>query len=59
VEALDLRSNDERLLAIKKACELKYPSRYFVSKRGENSPADGDHLLPILPVSARAASTVR
>jgi hypothetical protein len=39
VKALDLRSNDERVLAIKKACELKYPSRRFISNRGENPPA--------------------
>lgn len=40
VKARDLRSNDKRVLAIKKAYELKYPSGYFISKRGESAPAD-------------------
>ena len=34
VKARDLRSNDKRVLAIKRAYELKYPSGYFISKRG-------------------------
>ncbi|WP_128918587.1 AIPR family protein [Bradyrhizobium nanningense] len=42
VKARDLRSNDKRVLMIKKAYELKYPSGYFISKRGENAPADRD-----------------
>ncbi|MFG1351161.1 AIPR family protein [Xanthobacter autotrophicus] len=42
VKARDLRSNDKRVLAIKKAYELKYPSGYFISKRGESAPADRD-----------------
>jgi hypothetical protein len=42
VKARDLRSNDKRVLAIKKAYELKYPSGYFISKRGENAPANRD-----------------
>lgn len=42
VKARDLRSNDKRVLAIKKAYELKYPSGYFISKRGEVAPADRD-----------------
>ncbi len=40
VRARDLRSNDKRVLAIKRAYELKYPSGYFVTKRGEIPPAD-------------------
>ncbi len=40
VKARDLRSNDKRVLAIKKAYELKYPSGYFSAKRGENAPAE-------------------
>jgi len=40
VKARDLRSNDKRVLAIKKAYELKYPSGYFVTKRGEVAPAE-------------------
>lgn len=40
VKARDLRSNDKRVLAIKKAYELRYPSGYFITKRGETAPAD-------------------
>ncbi|MFA7239997.1 MAG: AIPR family protein [Sulfuricellaceae bacterium] len=40
VKARDLRSNDKRVLAIKKAFELKYPSGYFITKRGEIAPAN-------------------
>jgi hypothetical protein len=42
VKARDLRSNDKRVLAIKKAYEMKYPNGYFISKRGEDAPADRD-----------------
>lgn len=42
VKARDLRSNDKRVLAIKKAYELKYPHGYFITKRGEPAPADKD-----------------
>lgn len=40
VKARDLRSNDKRVLSLKKAFELKYPLGYFVTKRGEVAPAD-------------------
>lgn len=40
VKARDLRSNDKRVLAIKKAYELRYPTGCFVTKRGESAPAD-------------------
>lgn len=40
VKARDLRSNDKRVLALKKAFELKYPTGYFITKRGELPPAD-------------------
>lgn len=40
VKARDLRSNDKRVLALKKAFELKYPTGYFITKRGEGHPAD-------------------
>jgi len=40
VKARDLRSNDKRVLAIKKSFELKFPSGYFITKRGELAPAD-------------------
>jgi hypothetical protein len=42
VKARDLRSNDKRVLAIKKSYEMKYPDGYFISKRGEDAPADRD-----------------
>jgi hypothetical protein len=42
VKARDLRSNDKRVLSIKKAYELKYPSGYFITKRGETAPASKD-----------------
>lgn len=37
VKARDLRSNDKRVLAIKKAYELRYPNGAFICKRGENA----------------------
>ena len=40
VKARDLRSNDKRVLAIKKAYELKYPNGYFITKRGETAAAE-------------------
>lgn len=40
VKARDLRSNDKRVLVLKKAFELKYPTGYFITKRGEAAPAD-------------------
>lgn len=40
VKARDLRSNDKRVLALKKAYELKYPMGYFITKRGEVASAD-------------------
>jgi hypothetical protein len=40
VKARDLRSNDKRVLAIKKSFELKFPSGYFITKRGEVAPAE-------------------
>ena len=40
VKPRDLRSNDRRVLAIKRAYEQKYPSAYFITKRGEEAPAD-------------------
>lgn len=40
VKARDLRSNDKRVLALKRAFELRYPTGYFITKRGEAAPAD-------------------
>lgn len=39
VKPRDLRSNDKRVLALKKQYELKYPSGYFKTKRGEQVEA--------------------
>lgn len=47
VKPRDLRSNDRRVLSLKKAYEQKYPKGYFVSKRGETAPADRDKTLVI------------
>ena len=40
VKPRDLRSNDRRVLAIKQAYEQNHTNGYFVTKRGENAPAD-------------------
>src|SRR5439155_14933142 len=42
VKPRDLRSNDKRVLNLKRSYEQNYPSGYFVSKCGEEPPADGD-----------------
>src|SRR3989338_3153501 len=42
VKPRDLRSNDKRVLNLKKQFEMKYPSGYFIIKRGEIAPADKD-----------------
>lgn len=47
VKPRDLRSNDRRVLNLKKAYEQKYPMGYFVSKRGEIPPADKDKALVV------------
>lgn len=47
VKARDLRSNDKRVLAIKKAYELKYPNGHFLCKRGENAPPEKDECLTV------------
>jgi hypothetical protein len=49
VKARDLRSNDKRVLAIKRSYEIKYPSGYFITKRGEIAPADKnkDHVVEL------------
>jgi len=47
VKARDLRSNDKRVLSIKRAYELKYPSGYFITKRGETAPATKDASLVV------------
>ncbi|WP_057919866.1 AIPR family protein [Lysobacter antibioticus] len=40
VKPRDLRSNDKRVLALKRALEHRYPDGYLLTKRGEQAPAD-------------------
>ena len=40
VKQRDLRSNDKRVLNLKRVFEQKYPAGYFIIKRGETAPAD-------------------
>lgn len=47
VKPRDLRSNDRRVLNLKKMYEQQYPKGYFVSKRGEIPPADRDKKLVV------------
>lgn len=47
VKPRDLRSNDRRVLNLKKSYEQKYTQGYFVSKRGETPPADRDKSLVV------------
>lgn len=42
VKPRDLRSNDKRVLNLKRAYEQKYPRGYFATKRGEQAAADKD-----------------
>lgn len=42
VKPRDLRSNDKRVLNLKRAFEQKYPQGYFITKRGEEAPAEKD-----------------
>ena len=42
VKPRDLRSNDKRVLNLKKLFEQKYSQGYFITKRGEIPPADKD-----------------
>ena len=42
VKPRDLRSNDKRVLALKKLYVQKYPQGYLTTKRGEAAPADRD-----------------
>ena len=47
VKPRDLRSNDKRVLALKKAYESAYPSGYMITKRGEERPADRDETYTV------------
>lgn len=47
VKPRDLRSNDRRVLALKRAYEQKYPSGFLITKRGQEAPADKDKSLVV------------
>lgn len=47
VKPRDLRSNEKRVLALKKSYEIAFPSGYFITKRGEDRPADRDETQTI------------
>lgn len=47
VKPRDLRSNDKRVLALKKLYEQKYPQGYLTTKRGEQAPANRDKSLVV------------
>lgn len=49
VKPRDLRSNDKRVLNLKKSFEQCFPSGYLVTKRGEDAPADKNkqHILDL------------
>ncbi len=42
VKPRDLRSNDKRVLSLRKLYEQRYPRGYLITKRGEDAPADRD-----------------
>lgn len=42
VKPRDLRSNDKRVLNLKRSYEQRFPTGYFISKRGEVPPSDRD-----------------
>lgn len=42
VKPRDLRSNDKILVGLKRAYEMRYSDGYFITKRGEERPADRD-----------------
>ena len=47
VKPRDLRSNDKRVLALKKLYDQKYPQGHLITKRGETAPADKDKSLVV------------
>jgi hypothetical protein len=47
VKPRDLRSNDKRVLALKKTYESAYPRGCLITKRGEDRPADRDAALTV------------
>jgi hypothetical protein len=47
VKPRDLRSNDRRVLALKRVYEQRYPKGYFITQRGEEVKADKDKTLVV------------
>ena len=47
VKPRDLRSNDRRVLALKRSYEEKYAQGYFITKRGEEAPANKENNLVV------------
>lgn len=47
VKPRDLRSNDRRVLTLKKIYEQKFPRGYLITKRGEDAPADRDKSIVV------------
>ena len=47
VKPRDLRSNDKKVLALKKSYEQRYPNGCLVRQRGERAPADKDKGLVV------------
>lgn len=47
VKPRDLRSNDKRVLGLKKQFEQKYQQGFLITKRGESAPADKDRELVV------------
>jgi len=45
VKPRDLRSNDRRVLALKRSYEGRYPQGFFITKRGEEAPANKESTL--------------
>ena len=58
VKARDLRSNDKRVTAIKRAYEARYPRGFFIAKRGEQRPADksADQTVDIVELARALAA---
>lgn len=58
VKARDLRSNDKRVIAIKRAYEARYPQGFFIAKRGEQRPADksADQTMDIVELARTLAA---
>ena len=47
VKPRDLRSNDRRVLSLKRSYEERYREGYFITKRGEDAPASKDSSLVV------------